>query len=101
MGLSFLKPKATVFERDERSDNASIIDDGSLHYYAEGGANANEVTYQEASGAPIEVDSPLGYSVGYVTVIFLNLSKMIGTGVFTTRGWFLSVGMSWRCRMSC
>ncbi|KAH8432677.1 high affinity methionine permease [Aspergillus melleus] len=87
MGFSFLKSKATVLDQDERSDNASIIDNGSLHYTAEGGLNSNEITYQEASGAPIEVDSPLGYSVGYVTVIFLNLSKMIGTGVFTTREW--------------
>ncbi|PLB54187.1 high affinity methionine permease [Aspergillus steynii IBT 23096] len=98
MGFSLFKPKETVFEQDERSDNASIIDDGSLHFYAEGGANSKEVTYQEASGAPIEVDSPLGYSVGYVTVIFLNLSKMIGTGVFTTPSSVLSgagsVGLS-------
>lgn len=85
MGPSFFKSKTTVVDQDERSDSASIIDNGSLHYTAAGGSNSNQVTYQEASGAPIEVDSPLGYSVGYVTVIFLNLSKMIGTGVFTTR----------------
>ncbi|THC89894.1 hypothetical protein EYZ11_010645 [Aspergillus tanneri] len=90
MGFSFM-PKATVSKQDEGSDDVSIIDDGSLHFTAEGGANSTQLTYQEASGAPIEVNSPLGYSVGYVTVVFLNLSKMIGTGVFTTPG---SVGLS-------
>jgi hypothetical protein len=60
-------------------------DSDSLQYTTEVGGNTSRATYQEASGAPIEVNSPLGYSVGPVTVIFLNLSKMIGTGVFSTR----------------
>ncbi|KAJ6186689.1 hypothetical protein N7519_007990 [Penicillium mononematosum] len=55
-----------------------------LQYTTEVGGNTSKATYQEASGAPVEVNSPLGYSVGWVTVIFLNLSKMIGTGVFST-----------------
>jgi hypothetical protein len=37
------------------------------------------------SGAPVEKISPLGYHVDWISVIFLNVSKMIGTGVFTTR----------------
>ncbi|KAF3047948.1 hypothetical protein E8E11_008899 [Didymella keratinophila] len=48
------------------------------------GGNTSEIAYQEASGAPVESDSPLGYSVGAVTIIFLNLSKMIGTGIYST-----------------
>jgi hypothetical protein len=60
-------------------------DSDSLQYTTEVGGNTSRATYQEASGAPVEVNSPLGYSVGPVTVIFLNLSKMIGTGVFSTR----------------
>jgi hypothetical protein len=40
------------------------------------------VGYQEASGAPVETQSPLGYTVGPVTIIFLNLSKMVGTGEY-------------------
>ncbi|PWY89829.1 high affinity methionine permease [Aspergillus heteromorphus CBS 117.55] len=66
------------------SENLSVIDDGNMQYTAGGGKNSAKLTYQEASGAPIESKSPLGYSVGAVTVIFLNLSKMIGTGVFST-----------------
>jgi hypothetical protein len=85
MGLSFLSAKAEPIESEERSDNGSIIDSGSLQYTAEGGQNSSKLTYQEASGAPVEVNSPLGYSVGSITVVFLNLSKMIGTGVFSTR----------------
>ena len=65
--------------QDESSDN------DSLRYTNEVGGNTTKATYQEASGAPIEVHSPLGYSVGWVTIVFLNLSKMIGTGVFSTR----------------
>ncbi|KAJ5153656.1 Amino acid/polyamine transporter I [Penicillium coprophilum] len=59
-------------------------DNDSLKYTTEVGGNTSKATYQEASGAPVEVNSPLGYSVGWITVVFLNLSKMIGTGVFST-----------------
>ncbi|KAJ5766044.1 uncharacterized protein N7511_003660 [Penicillium nucicola] len=73
-------------------------DNDSLQYTTETGGNTSKATYQEASGAPVEVNSPLGYSVGPVTVIFLNLSKMIGTGVFSTPSNVLkgagSVGLS-------
>jgi hypothetical protein len=62
-------------------------DNDSLRYTHEIGGNTSKATYQEASGAPVEVNSPLGYSVGWVTVVFLNLSKMIGTGVFSTRSY--------------
>lgn len=50
------------------------------------------------AGAPVEKISPLGYHVDAMSVIFLNVSKMIGTGVFTTPGSILkgvgSVGLS-------
>jgi len=39
---------------------------------------------EEASGAPVEVHSSLGYSVGSVSILFLNFSMMVGTGVFST-----------------
>jgi len=41
--------------------------------------------YQDASGAPIEQVSPLGYHVGWYGILFLNVSQMVGTGVFSTR----------------
>ncbi|PPQ77115.1 hypothetical protein CVT25_010809 [Psilocybe cyanescens] len=57
--------------------------------------------YEDAavtSGAPVERISPLGYHVDAISVIFLNISKMIGTGVFSTPGSILksvgSVGLS-------
>ncbi len=61
------------------------MSDGSLHYIAEKAENDSGTSYQEATGAPVEITSPLGYSVGPVTIILLNVSKMIGTGVFSTR----------------
>ncbi|KAL5365158.1 amino acid permease-domain-containing protein [Aspergillus floccosus] len=83
---------------DHRSDDASVIDDGSLKYTLEGGTNTSRPTYQEASGAPIEKISPLGYSVGFATVVFLNIGKMIGSGVFSTPSTIVkgvgSVGLS-------
>ncbi|KAJ3529957.1 hypothetical protein NMY22_g8779 [Coprinellus aureogranulatus] len=58
-------------------------------------------SFEEAAvttGAPTEKISPLGYHVDWISVIFLNVSKMIGTGVFTTPGSILkgvgSVGLS-------
>ncbi|KAG6834667.1 hypothetical protein H0H93_008187, partial [Arthromyces matolae] len=58
-------------------------------------------SYEDAAvtaGAPVEKISPLGYHVDSVSVIFLNVSKMIGTGVFSTPGAILlsvgSVGLS-------
>jgi len=58
---------------------------GSLEYVAQQGENGSVPTYQEASGAPVEVRSPLGYRVQWFTIIFLNIGQMVGTGVFSTR----------------
>lgn len=80
MGVQY---PATEFVDSNPQDDSS--DGDSFKYTNEVGGNTTKATYQEASGAPVEVNSPLGYSVGWVTVIFLNLSKMIGTGVFSTR----------------
>lgn len=68
------------------ADQGAEVSDGTLRYVAVGHAgNDSGPTYQEATGAPVEVDSPLGYDVGPVTIIFLNVSMMIGTGVYSTR----------------
>lgn len=62
------------------------VSDGSLRYIqVDQAGNGSDPTYQEVTGAPVEVDSPLGYDVGPVTIIFLNVSMMIGTGVYSTR----------------
>lgn len=65
--------------------NSAEVSDGSLKYTLEKGGNDSQPSYQEATGAPVESRSPLGYSVGPITIIFLNVSKMIGTGVYSTR----------------
>ena len=71
-------------------DTASEVSDGSLKYVAEKSGNDAGVTYQEANGAPVESTSPLGYAAGPITIIFLNISKMIGTGVYSTPSTVLS-----------
>lgn len=41
--------------------------------------------FQDPVGAPVEQASPLGYHVGWFGILFLNVSQMVGTGVFSTR----------------
>lgn len=72
------------FMRRNGSAAPSSSDDHSLKYTGDHGENTSEVAFQECSGAPVETHSPLGYSVGPVTIIFLNTSSMIGTGIFST-----------------
>lgn len=67
------------------SGDSNAVKAGSLEYIAEQGGNGSLPTYQEASGAPVEAQSPLGYKVRWFTIIFLNIGQMIGTGVFSTR----------------
>ncbi|QQK47474.1 High affinity methionine permease [Penicillium digitatum] len=87
-----------VREHNEQLPQFDSSDNDSLQYTTEIGGNTSKATYQEVSGAPVEVNSPLGYSVGWVTVVFLNLSKMIGTGVVSTSSTVLkgagSVGLA-------
>ncbi|GJD03996.1 high-affinity methionine permease [Colletotrichum higginsianum] len=83
---------------EDNSGHESDVTDGSLHYVVEKAGNDSGLSYQEATGAPVETSSPLGYSVGPITIIFLNISKMIGTGVYSTPSSILkgtgSVGLS-------
>jgi hypothetical protein len=67
-----------------------FISNGDLKYAFEQGDNDSSPSYQEASGAPVETHSPLGYNVGPVVILFLNFSKMVGTGVYSTPASVLS-----------
>ncbi|KAG6877783.1 hypothetical protein C0993_003984 [Termitomyces sp. T159_Od127] len=66
-----------------------VVDVSPIPSYEDAGAT---------TGAPVEQVSPLGHHVDSITVIFLNISKMVGTGVFSTPGSILysvgSVGLS-------
>ncbi|KAF5527199.1 High-affinity methionine permease [Colletotrichum aenigma] len=74
------------------------ISNGSVQYIGEKGGNDAHPTYQDASGAPVENNSPLGYSVGPVTITLLNITMMIGAGIYSTPASILagtgSVGVS-------
>ncbi|KAK7990076.1 hypothetical protein PG989_010391 [Apiospora arundinis] len=72
------------------SSDVSVVKDGDLTYTKVQGGNGSAATYQEAVGAPVEHKSPLGYHVGWLTVIFLNVNQMIGTGIFSTPGTILN-----------
>jgi hypothetical protein len=71
--------------------NNDELSDGSLKYTLEKGGNESSPAYQEATGAPVERNSPLGYSVGPATIVFLNISKMIGTGIYSARKYGLGL----------
>lgn len=62
----------------------SAVVDGERYVSEKGGNNAQR-TYQDASGAPVESQSPLGYSVGPATITLLNITMMIGAGIYSTR----------------
>lgn len=85
----FSDRKGDAPEAEERGrpnvDNGEELSDGSVHYVVGKAGNDSETSYQDTVGAPVEVHSPLGYTVGPVTIVFLNISKMIGTGIFSTR----------------
>ncbi|KAI0165293.1 amino acid transporter [Hypoxylon sp. FL1284] len=85
-------------EADPSNSGVSVIHDGRLAYTVEKAGNGSKPSYQEAAGAPVESRSPLGYHVGWLTIIFLNVNQMIGTGIFSTPGTILnstgSVGLA-------
>lgn len=43
------------------------------------------MTIQDVWGAPVEGKNPLGYSVGWWSALFLNITMLIGTGIFSFR----------------
>jgi hypothetical protein len=69
-------PDATVDANIVKEKNAQIGD----QVFVEG-----VQIYQDGNGAPVEQVSPLGYHVGWAGILFLNVSQMVGTGVFSTR----------------
>jgi hypothetical protein len=83
------KTANTVAQSASGSDEY-VIREGSTEYTAAEGLNSSTVTYQDASGAPVEIASPLGYSVDVVVGFFLNINQMVGTGIFSTRKWIIS-----------
>ncbi|KAL4883920.1 amino acid permease-domain-containing protein [Aspergillus karnatakaensis] len=74
------------------------ISTGSAQYIGEKGGNDAPPTYQDATGAPVEKKSPLGYDVGPTTITLLNVTMMIGAGIYSTPSSILtgtgSVGVS-------
>lgn len=95
--LSGKAPKAEVTTTSIDAAPEAIFREGSLEFTVARGGNSSLPSYQEASGAPVETTSPLGYFVGPVTVVFLNISAMIGTGVYSTREHTREVGMRCFC----
>ncbi|KAL4757200.1 amino acid/polyamine transporter I [Aspergillus foveolatus] len=56
----------------------------AVQYISERDGNDAPPTYQDASGAPVENNSPLGYSVGPVTITLLNITMMIRARIYST-----------------
>lgn len=64
-----------------------FIEESSSHgaFVGEQGGNGAQVTIQDVWGAPVESKNPLGYSVGWWSALFLNITMLIGTGIFSFR----------------
>ncbi|KAF4414593.1 high affinity methionine permease [Fusarium acutatum] len=100
MGFSFSswrpqpEAKPAVIDADQNytsdSSDPALLRDGNLAFTRVQGGNDAKASYQEAIGAPVETNSPLGYHVGWLTIIFLNVNQMIGTGIFSTPGSILN-----------
>ncbi|KAG8165747.1 hypothetical protein KVR01_004299 [Diaporthe batatas] len=94
------KAGATEVPADSYTSDSEpgILHDGGLAYTRAKAGNDSGATYQEAVGAPVELRSPLGYNVGWATIIFLNVNQMVGTGIFSTPGTILgstgSIGLA-------
>jgi hypothetical protein len=69
----------------DRDSDEEFVKDGDINYKVAEGANTSIATYQDARGAPVEKQSPLGYSVDSWVSLCLNINQMIGTGIFSTR----------------
>lgn len=69
---------------DPDRDQIAFVTERNLQYAVQKGDNSGLPTYQDISGAPVEARSPLGYHVGSITIVFLNLSAIVGTGVYST-----------------
>ena len=86
------------FSDSDGGEPAAQISTGTTQYIGEKGGNNAPLTYQDASGAPVEHESPLGYSVNPVTLTLLNITMMIGAGIYSTPSSILggtgSVGVS-------
>lgn len=76
---------ATSTSNDAISSHEIVSTKGNLKFVVEQGGNGSQPSYQEVSGAPVEAHSSLGYAVGPLTIVLINISKMIGTGVYSTR----------------
>lgn len=76
------RPDVSNTRVENQTEQAPTI---GCQYISETGGNNAPPTYQDASGAPIENKSPLGYSVGPVTITLLNITMMIGAGIYSTR----------------
>ncbi|KAK8205615.1 hypothetical protein M8818_004791 [Zalaria obscura] len=81
---SSTKRSESVVATSNDAATGAIIREGNLEFQVEKGGNGAQESYQEVTGAPVEKYSPLGYSVGPLTIILFNISKMIGTGVYST-----------------
>ncbi|CZR44758.1 uncharacterized protein FPRO_14510 [Fusarium proliferatum ET1] len=86
------KPAVIDVDQNYTSDSSdpALLRDGNLAFTRVQGGNDAKASYQEAIGAPVETNSPLGYHVGWLTIIFLNVNQMIGTGIFSTPGSILN-----------
>ncbi|KAI5369360.1 Putative amino acid/polyamine transporter I [Septoria linicola] len=74
----------TPRQASSTAHDVNEVKDGSLRFVEASGDNTGQTTFQLSAGAPVETTSPLKHNVGPVTIIFMCVGKMVGTGIFST-----------------
>ncbi|KAJ7844938.1 high affinity methionine permease [Mycena olivaceomarginata] len=89
--MSFsVPPPAELSRRPSSNGSEKHLSDEKHTSEKNGIETASEIDVSRVvsnpGGAPTEVVSALGRNVGWLSVVFLNINNMIGTGVFSTPG---------------
>ncbi|CAM9010285.1 unnamed protein product [Wickerhamomyces anomalus] len=75
---------------DDSGNNAYELKNVDLHTIESLDESSDDSDVQlNTNGAPVEKDNPLGYNIGYTSLIYLVVSGVIGTGIFSTPGTIL------------
>ncbi|CCH42587.1 Y+L amino acid transporter [Wickerhamomyces ciferrii] len=99
--MSFLSKHLSKLTVSSQEQDTELYDVKENHLQTvESGDETSESEIQvNENGAPIEKNNPLGYNVGYSSLVYLVVSGIIGTGIFSTPGTILkqigSVGGSY------
>ncbi|CCH42586.1 Y+L amino acid transporter [Wickerhamomyces ciferrii] len=88
--VSLTKKISSLTSRSGDSDiEVHDIKNNYLETVESGDETSESEIQVNENGAPVEKVNPLGYNIGYASLIYLVVSGVIGTGIFSTPGTIL------------